>query len=82
MERTGRLDEAAQYYRSVLFIEPRHAKALNYLGVVRARQGHLDIAMSLFEEALEADPSYSDAMHNLDRARRMLRPESAGESGP
>lgn len=82
LERTGRLDEAAQYYRSVLFIDPRHAKALNYLGVVRARQGHLDIATSLFEEALEADPSYSDARHNLDRARRMLRPASAGESGP
>lgn len=81
MDKSGRLDASADCHTRVLELNPRHAAAHNYLGVIHARQGLIDSAMQSFAEAVAIDPSYEDAMHNLDRACRMRRPEFTGDSG-
>lgn len=52
----GRLDAAADCYAKAIELNPRHAVAHNYLGVIRARQGWIDSATQLFADAAKIDP--------------------------
>ena len=44
--RAGRLDEAEQCYRAVLRAAPRHAGAIQFMGLLRLQRGDLPGAVS------------------------------------
>jgi tetratricopeptide (TPR) repeat protein len=50
-----RISEAEQQLSHILKIRPNNALALNLLGTIRAQQGKLDEAQSLFARAISAD---------------------------
>ncbi|KJA22947.1 hypothetical protein HYPSUDRAFT_77168 [Hypholoma sublateritium FD-334 SS-4] len=51
-----RLDEARDAYQRVLELEPRHAVALGFLGMVHHLMNNLDAAIVKYHEALSVDP--------------------------
>jgi tetratricopeptide (TPR) repeat protein len=55
----GRLAEASSIYRAILQQHPDHPSALHYLGAAEAATGKFDVAQSLMERSLRAQP------HNL-----------------
>jgi Flp pilus assembly protein TadD len=61
----NRLAEAEQQLTRVLKVAPEEAAALNLLGTVRAQQGKLDEAESLFSRAVAADGALAGAHMNL-----------------
>src|SRR2546423_6774580 len=61
----NRLDEAEQQLLSVLRVAPDTAAALDLLGTVRAKQGRLDDAETLFTRAVRADNQLIGAHMNL-----------------
>jgi Flp pilus assembly protein TadD len=61
----GRLHDAEQIYRKILARNPRHAPALQHLGVIAHQAGHHDAAAKLIEEALAIFPDYAEAQSNL-----------------
>lgn len=63
-QEAGQLQQAAVLYARVLAIHPRHADALNALGVLRARDGQLQEALSLFDRAVEAEPRNASVRNN------------------
>ena len=60
----GRLAEAERTYRAALAIVPADPAVTHNLGVAIAAQGHHRAAVSCFEEALRADPSFVSAHFN------------------
>ena len=52
--REGRVDEAERQLAAVLKAEPKEAGALSLLGTIRAQQGRLDEAETLFRRAVES----------------------------
>jgi tetratricopeptide (TPR) repeat protein len=60
-----RLAEAEQQLNSILKVRPNNALALNLLGTVRAKQGRLDEAESLFTRAVRVDATFIGAHMNL-----------------
>ncbi len=74
----GRLEEAERQLNEVLKGTPEDAAALNLLGAVRAQQGRLDEAESLFARAVRADESLTGARMNLAHLHLLKRePEKA-----
>ena len=65
LHRDGALDDAEAIYLEVLAMEPQHADALHFLGVLRARQSRLDEAIDLIRRSLKQVPDYIDAWNNL-----------------
>ncbi len=63
--RAGRDDEAEQLFRRILATDPRHVRALYYLGIAAARRGKYEAAEQLFGRALALAPAYADAHYNL-----------------
>jgi len=59
------LDEAEQVLKKVIEMDPRHAQAMNKLGVVFARRNDLRQAEDCFNEALAIDPNLASAHSNL-----------------
>ena len=55
--RAGRLDHAAPLYREVLTINPVHAEALHYLGVLHHQRHEHAAAADLLDQALEVEPA-------------------------
>jgi predicted Zn-dependent protease len=62
---TDRIAEAEQQLASILKAKPGDPLALNLLGAVRAKQGRLNEAESLFTRALRADRDFAGAHMNL-----------------
>lgn len=67
--REGRLHDAERLYRAILQTEPAHPDANHNLGVIAVSVKKTDVALPLFEAALEANPkieqfwlSYIDAL--------------------
>lgn len=60
-----RLAEAEQQLNQVLKVAPQDATALNLLGAIRAKQGKLDEAETLFARAVRSDPQLAGAHMNL-----------------
>jgi protein O-GlcNAc transferase len=44
---SGRLAEAETLYRQILAVEPRHAEALQHLGVIALQAGRYGLAVAL-----------------------------------
>src|SRR6266542_1961249 len=61
----NRLDEAEQQLQSLLRVAPNTAAALDLLGTVRAKQGRLGDAETLFTRAIRADNKLIGAHMNL-----------------
>ena len=68
--REGRDKEAESLLTAFLAQHPRHARALNDLGVVQHKGGRKDQARLNFLEALKADPAYAGAAANLSLSLR------------
>lgn len=61
----NRIEEAERQLNSVLRIRPRDAAALDLLGTIRAKQGRLSEAESLFTRAISIDHQLIGAHMNL-----------------
>jgi predicted Zn-dependent protease len=62
---SDRIGEAEQELNAILKTRPNDALALNLLGAVRAKQGRLDEAETLFTRALRVDDKFVGAHMNL-----------------
>jgi tetratricopeptide (TPR) repeat protein len=62
---SGRLAEAEVAYRRILAAEPRHAEALQLLGVIAHQAGHNAAAVDLIRQAIAIKPRFSEAHYNL-----------------
>lgn len=63
----GRLREAEQGYRDLLAIDPKHAGALCYLGLLAHQSGHSDDGIDLLKKAIAVDKRNPDLHYNLAR---------------
>jgi len=68
----GRLGDAEALYRQILAVEPQHAGALQYLGVIAHQLGCHDLAVERILQALVLDPNSPGAHSNLGEAYRMM----------
>jgi tetratricopeptide (TPR) repeat protein len=78
----GRLQDAENLYKAILQIQPRHPDANHNLGVLAVSLNKVEIAVSLFKTALEANPnqgqfwiSYIDSLiktNQLESAKSVL----------
>ena len=60
LERLGNLEQASEYYRASLKLDPAFADAFIGLGVLADLQGRLGEACSHFEQALSIEPEHAD----------------------
>ncbi len=70
LHRAGHIDQAMAAYDAVLAREPRHADALQFLGVANMQSGRGDEAIELFERSIAVHPKNSQAHYNLGLAMR------------
>lgn len=61
----GKLDDAEKLLRPIVASEPTNANAWMHLGVVLAKTGRQEEAISAYERAIEAQPGLSGAHNNL-----------------
>jgi len=79
--RAGRLPLAEQSCRQVLRIDPRHAYALNLLGILARDAGNAPLALDLIGQAIAIEPSRAAFHHNRGEIYRALgREPEAGTS--
>lgn len=76
----GEYQKAEQCYQQILEEDPRHAYALNLLGILAHQTGRLDLAVERFQRAIEIDPAmaqYSSNLGNtLNEQKRFFESES------
>ena len=70
--RAGRLEQAEPIYRRVLEIDPGHAEALHFLGVIAHQRGRHDEAVRLIREAIAHDGRSAAFYTNLGSALKAL----------
>jgi tetratricopeptide (TPR) repeat protein len=85
--RSGRLDDAAEGFSSIVHISPTFAEAHLDLGLVREEQGKNEEAIASFQKALAIKPRLRGAnlflgiaeyrLNNLDKAISALRKETS-----
>ena len=68
----GRLEAAAQLYRSLERQAPRDVRAVYSLAVIDIRQGRLDRARRRLETVVDRQPGLAAAQHNLGAVRQQL----------
>ena len=68
----GRLGEAEAIYRQILAVDPNHAEARHFLGVVAHQAGRHDLAVEWIRQALVLDPNNAAAHSNLGEAYRTM----------
>ncbi len=68
--RAGELAQAAQLYRKILRVAPRHDAALHLLGAIALQEGKSDEAGDFAARALAVRPEFPEALVNLGMARR------------
>jgi protein O-GlcNAc transferase len=66
----GRLSNAEALYRQILAVQPNHADALHFLGVIAHQVGRHDVAMELIRQSIVLNPRNSAAHSNLGEACR------------
>ncbi|KAJ3573119.1 hypothetical protein NP233_g2630 [Leucocoprinus birnbaumii] len=78
--RLGRLDDAQDTYKKVLELDPRHAVALGFLGMVYHLKGDLDQAIVRYHESLSVDPTNSHILECLHMAIDTVANQFPGHS--
>ena len=68
----GRLAEAEGLYRQILAMQPKHADALHFLGVIAHQVGRHDLAVDLIGQSIALGPNNPAAYCNLGEAYRTL----------
>ena len=68
----GRLGDAERRYRDALAIEPGHAGALCYLGLLTAQLGRLEDGAALLLRSVERDPAAAEAHNHLGAVLQQL----------
>lgn len=71
----GRLNEAEQLYQQVLQLDPGHADALHFLGVLSHQQGRDELAVELIGKAIALNgrvPSFHNNIGNALKAQGRL----------
>ena len=68
----GRLEEAAEGYRSVLAAAPTHARALNGLGLTLHALGKPEESVKLYIQSLRAEPDRADVLLNFGQSLKTL----------
>ena len=66
--RDGQLQRAEHLYREVLRQQPRHAQALNMLGVLGCQSGNVQAGIGLIRQALALEPANPEFNNNLGMA--------------
>lgn len=61
----GKLDKANKLYRVVLKLEPVHAEALHYAGILAHQQGRGEDGVVMIEKSLALAPERADWLSNL-----------------
>jgi len=64
----GRLPQAENLYRKILTLEPNHAPALHFLGLLAHQAGRSDAAVELIWRAISLGLSTPDVLGNLGNA--------------
>lgn len=72
LHQSGQQPEAEQLYRQILVLQPDHAGALHYLGVLAHQQGRNDVAIDLIRRAIALSPHLSEAHNNLGLALKEI----------
>lgn len=65
MHRANGLDDAEKIYRRILEVEPDHAGALHFLGVLQHQRGRSDEALGLIRRSIALDGAVPDWHNNL-----------------
>jgi tetratricopeptide (TPR) repeat protein len=76
----GDLDSAGAGFRRVLKLDPNHANAAYYLGVISERDGQQDIARAYYERALTHNPEHAGALQKLGDRASLEQPAGKGVS--
>lgn len=64
----GQLEEAIEFHRQAIRIDPKYAPAHMNLGVALKAAGNNDEAIECYRRAIEADPNFAQAHNNLANA--------------
>jgi protein O-GlcNAc transferase len=70
--RAGRLADAEALYRQILAVQPRHADALHFLGLIAHQVGRHELAVEWIRQAIVFDPNNPVAHSNLGEACRAI----------
>jgi predicted O-linked N-acetylglucosamine transferase (SPINDLY family) len=70
--RAGRLADAEAIYRQILALQPKHAEALHFLGVIAHQSGRHVLAVDLIRQAIALTPNNPAAHSNLGEAYRTM----------
>ena len=76
----GRLNEAERLYLQILQVEPRHADALHFLGVLALQVGRNDVAVDLICRAIAQNdqvPAFHNNLGNALKAQGKLQEAAA-----
>jgi tetratricopeptide (TPR) repeat protein len=65
----GRFDEAKSYFQQGLALDHRNSTCLFNLGFIAERQGDADAAERFFQQALQYNPGYSEALLEVANLR-------------
>jgi len=63
--KAGRLRHAGALYNKILRLEPQHADALNFSGLVAHQKGQAEVAIALITRATRAEPRVASYRFNL-----------------
>ncbi len=80
----GRLNEAERLYLQILKIDPRHADALHFLGVLAHQIGRHDMAVDLIGRAIAQNgrvPAFHNNLGNALKAQGKLQEAAASYGG-
>ncbi|MBA2689092.1 MAG: tetratricopeptide repeat protein [Gemmatimonadaceae bacterium] len=70
---TGKIDEAAETFKTVLALDPENLIALKCLGDIAQANGNLELAHDNFRQVLTADPRDHDASGRLKAVEQSLK---------
>ncbi|RJQ70906.1 MAG: tetratricopeptide repeat protein [Desulfobacteraceae bacterium] len=70
LQQSRELEAAEEVYRKILEVDPGHADALHFYGVLQHQRGLTQEACRLISLALDSAPEYTDAHNNLGNILR------------
>lgn len=70
---SGRLEEAERLYRQILQVDPNHADALHFLGVIAHQRGRNEAALELLSAAIAQNGRVASYHNNLGNVLKALR---------